>query len=321
VNFKYDPFGSRIQKNGTNYVYDGVGVIEEVDSSENLLAKYSQGPGIDEPLSELRSGTISYYEQDGLGSVTSLSNIGGVLANTYIFDSFGNATNSTGSITNPYQYTGRDYDPETGLLYYRARYYDPTTGRFLTEDPMGVGGVASYGYAAGNPTNLTDPSGLCPPSMCDDLLKKIVHLRNVLAAKFSEYLKPIYNLRLFGPMSRDSHIKAIEKYQEALRKRLDRYDDMNCPDPPPTDSWRWATQPPPKLSPSPPGLLPLPLSITPPPEPTTHWWNARWPVIDDAAAWLRERLGELSYTIKHGPPNGPVPFGPVSNPAANPLNW
>lgn len=81
VTFKYDPFGRRIQKNSTNYVYDGASLVEEVDSSENLLAHYSQGATIDEPLSELRSGAITYYHQDGLGSVTSLSSVGGTLAN------------------------------------------------------------------------------------------------------------------------------------------------------------------------------------------------------------------------------------------------
>src|SRR5579864_4186396 len=164
MSFKYDPFGRRIQKSGTsttNYVYDGAGVIEEVDQSENLLAKYSQSAGIDEPLSELRSGAINYYEQDGLGSVTSLSNLGGALANTEVYDAFGNLTSSSGTVTNPYQYTGRDYDPETGLRYYRARYYDPSVGRFLSEDPIQFGGAADfYEYVGNGPTNYIDPFGL-----------------------------------------------------------------------------------------------------------------------------------------------------------------
>src|SRR5206468_2051350 len=75
VNFKYNPFGRRIQKSSssgtTNYVYDNTNVLEEVDNSGNVLARYVQGPGADAPLSETRSGTTSYYEADGLGSVTS----------------------------------------------------------------------------------------------------------------------------------------------------------------------------------------------------------------------------------------------------------
>ncbi len=165
--FKYDPFGRRIQKSGplgtTNYLYDGNGdnVIEEVDNGGSVLARYTEGTSTDdEPLSELRSGTTSYYEQDGLGTVSSLSSSAGALANTYTYDSYGKRTTSTGSLTNPLQYTGRDLDSETGLYYNRARYYDPTSGRFISEDPIGFdGGGNFYSYALNNPINLRDPSG------------------------------------------------------------------------------------------------------------------------------------------------------------------
>src|SRR5271157_4142774 len=168
--FRYDPFGRRIQKSGplgtTNYLYDGPNAIEEVDSSGNVLARYTQstryteGPLIDQPLAELRSGTASYYQQDGLNSVTSLSNPAGALANTYTFDSFGKLTASTGTLTNPYQYTGREFDPETGIYNYRARYFDQNVGRFLSEDPMGFkAGANFYRYVKNRPVNLNDPSG------------------------------------------------------------------------------------------------------------------------------------------------------------------
>ncbi len=173
VAFKYDPFGRRIQKaftqgsttTTTNYVYDGANSVEEVDQNAAVLARYTQGAGIDEPLAQVRSGMTSYYEQDGLGSVTSLSNSTGSLANTYVYDSFGNLTASTGSIANPFQYTGRDYDPETGLRYYRARYYSADTGRFLNEDPLGFGGGADfYSYVSNSPASFTDPLGLAQSS-------------------------------------------------------------------------------------------------------------------------------------------------------------
>jgi RHS repeat-associated protein len=175
ANFKYDPFGRRIQKaftqgsttTTTNYIYDGSNSIEEVDQNGAVLARYTQAPGIDEPLAELRSGTTSYYQQDGLGSVTSLSNSTGSLANTYVYDSFGNITTSTGTAINPFQYTGRDFDPETGLRYYRARYYDPAVGRFLSEDPVGFdAGVNFYAYVGNSPTNWTDPDGLRKVKVC-----------------------------------------------------------------------------------------------------------------------------------------------------------
>lgn len=122
--FKYDPFGRRIQKSGplgaTNYLYDGIyiesNVIEEVDANGNELARDVQGKGIDQPLAEFQSGTTSYYEQDGLGSVSSLSNSAALLANTYAYDSFGKLTASTGTLVNPFQYTGRDTIPRPASI-------------------------------------------------------------------------------------------------------------------------------------------------------------------------------------------------------------
>jgi RHS repeat-associated protein len=58
-------------------------------------------------------------------------------------------------------FTGREWDPEINLYYYRARYYDPKVGRFISEDPIGLtGGVNFYGYVGGQPTNAVDPFGL-----------------------------------------------------------------------------------------------------------------------------------------------------------------
>ena len=89
------------------------------------------------------------------------ANTTGTLAQTYTFDSFGNQTGSSGSLTNPFQYTAREFDPETSLYFYRARYYDPNVGRFLSEDLLGFGAGPSdfYEYAFNSPTNYTDPWG------------------------------------------------------------------------------------------------------------------------------------------------------------------
>jgi RHS repeat-associated protein len=163
--FKYDPFGRRIYKSSPTFagifLYDNDNLIETVNPSGTMLARYSQGINIDEHLSEFRSSEASYYEQDGLESVSSLSVAAGTLANTYNYDSFGNLIASTGTLTNPFQYTGRDYDTETGLRYYRARYYDPAQGRFLSEDPARFsGGFDFYGYVKNDPVDFMDPTGL-----------------------------------------------------------------------------------------------------------------------------------------------------------------
>jgi hypothetical protein len=70
-----------------------------VDSTGNVLARYTQGKNVDEPLAQLRSGMTNYYEQDALGSFSSLSDGVGALANTYTYDSFGKLTASARLLT------------------------------------------------------------------------------------------------------------------------------------------------------------------------------------------------------------------------------
>jgi RHS repeat-associated protein len=76
---------------------------------------------------------------------------------------FGNGGTVTG-----YGFTGREFDPETGLLYYRARYYDPKIGGFISEDPVDFeDGLTRYSYVLSNPVNLIDPTGYTEePAAC-----------------------------------------------------------------------------------------------------------------------------------------------------------
>jgi RHS repeat-associated protein len=177
--FKYDPSGRRIYKSssaGTSvYAFDEQNLIEETNSSGAVVARYAQGQSIDEPLAMLRSGATSFYNADGLGSITSLSNATGSLGQTYTFDSFGNQTASAGSLTNPFRYTAREFDLETGAYHYRARYYDSTVGRFASQDPLGFqAGFNFYTYGSNSPANFTDPLGLSP----NDVLRLIIAARN-----------------------------------------------------------------------------------------------------------------------------------------------
>jgi RHS repeat-associated protein len=164
VSFKYDPFGRRIYKSsssGTSInAYDGKNLIEETNAAGAVVARYTQTEDLDEPLAILSSASTSYFQADGLGSTTSLSNGVGVLAQTYTYDSFGKRTNLTGSLANPFQFTARESDDETGLYFYRARYYHPDTERFLTEDPLRYGLTSFYSYVGGNPVVWSDPLGL-----------------------------------------------------------------------------------------------------------------------------------------------------------------
>ncbi len=80
-----------------------------------------------------------------------------------MFSAWGEITDdSNPGIAFPFAFTGREYDPETGLYFYRARYYDPSTGRFISEDPIGfsAGDTNLSRYVFNSPTNYVDPFGL-----------------------------------------------------------------------------------------------------------------------------------------------------------------
>ena len=111
-------------------------------------------------LAQSRSG-LSYYNADGLGSVTSLTDSSGAPTATFVYGAFGVLNSSTGTTANSYRYTAREYDAETGLYYYRARYYDSSAGRFINEDPIGfIGGANFFRYVGNSPLVLIDPTGL-----------------------------------------------------------------------------------------------------------------------------------------------------------------
>ena len=163
--YRYDGLGRRIEKvaNGQTkrYVYDGEDILLEYDGSNVLQARYTHGPGIDEPIAMTKGSATYFYHQDGLGTVTELTDSAGATAKSYSYDAYGNIVDQTGSVDQPYTYTGREFDSESGLYYYRARNYDATTGRFLQKDPIGVlNNVNLYPYARNNSTNLVAPLGL-----------------------------------------------------------------------------------------------------------------------------------------------------------------
>ena len=215
ISFGYDPFARRIWKTVTEtssplegegqgegegeetktyfYVYDKEDIILEYltktedGETKTETTRYIHGPGIDEPLAIINSKGTYYYHADGLGSTVALTDVKQKVVESYTYTSFGEVKRQGDKVKNTFTFTGREWDKETGLYYYRARYYDPEIGRFISEDPilkpispitLGLTGSVNqtvwlveplksnpnrlhpYVYSANSPVNLADLFGL-----------------------------------------------------------------------------------------------------------------------------------------------------------------
>ncbi len=176
--FEYDPNDFRIQKASDLYYLEGEHFEATYTSTGDLQDKYFRGVLIDEIVNSFHYNSsdpndwINYtFHHDHINSVTALTGHAGSTEQTWTYDPFGQVINTQIPGTgNELLFTGRNYDPETGLYYYRSRYMDPEIGRFITEDNLGIsGGINLYAYVNNNPINAADPSGNIPLDTIADI--------------------------------------------------------------------------------------------------------------------------------------------------------
>jgi len=168
ISYDYDGLGRRVKKTVggvvTQYLLDGNEEIAELDGAGTVLRRYITGPQIDDRIARAEGNAISnptkfYYHVNHQGSVLATTNAAGTLQQQITYDEYGNS--NTAVTGEQFRYTGRRFDSETGLYYYRARYYAPQLGRFLMTDPVGYASDLNlYAYVGNDPTDLVDPTGL-----------------------------------------------------------------------------------------------------------------------------------------------------------------
>jgi len=86
-------------------------------------------------------------------------------------DPFGNTLSKSGDLAdvNPFRFSTKYTDSETGLLYYGYRQYMPETGRWVNRDPIGEKGGRNLYYAIhNNPMSWIDALGQQGLTQCAD---------------------------------------------------------------------------------------------------------------------------------------------------------
>ncbi|HTZ21620.1 MAG TPA: RHS repeat-associated core domain-containing protein, partial [Opitutaceae bacterium] len=121
-----------------------------------------------------------WFHQDGLGSITAITDEWGRVETRYAYDAWGKQTKNvlrsqgsgtagtnggtTGAWENSRGYTDHEMLADLGLIHMNGRVYDPVLGRFISADPF-IGNLNDsqdynhYSYVGNNPLGFTDPSG------------------------------------------------------------------------------------------------------------------------------------------------------------------
>lgn len=173
--YQYDSNNRRLSKQTggitTRYLYQDDCEVGSYDEQGNAIEFRALGIGLGAEIGtavllELNDKTyIPLHDHNG--NVTVLIDAAtSQPIETYTYTAFGEESHT--NHLNPWRFSSKRFDPESGLIYFGNRYYDPSIGRFITRDPIGIeDGPNLYAYVHNNPLTSIDTFGLFDDSFWD----------------------------------------------------------------------------------------------------------------------------------------------------------
>jgi RHS repeat-associated protein len=178
--YKFDPLGHRVRKHSS--VGPASTVVFFYDQEGHLLGEYDQnGKAVREfiwmgdipvamfttdPTNAANPPLVYFIHTDHLNTPRVVLDRNNKIRWRWISDPFGLAAAETnpsglGNFTFNLRFPGQYFDQESGPHQNWHREYDPSIGGYTQSDPIGLaGGINTYAYVRGAPTNGIDPTGL-----------------------------------------------------------------------------------------------------------------------------------------------------------------
>jgi len=214
--FAYNALGQRIQKvdstGTTNYVWDGLNILLELDESNAVRRRYTYGYAVIEGVAGLidvdDTASHYFYHFDQVGGVRQLTDPYQNTAQALEYEPFGRVLAESGSAPNDFRFpaTYVSLPDQRASMLSPLRPYDVRSARFLSRDS--TTGIASYSLPGVSPCMCVDPGGSDPKGLTD---RQKQHVQNAV-----DYLKQ-------SPNPDDKMAGA------AAQKRLDQGDIKHDP--------------------------------------------------------------------------------------------
>ena len=156
------------------YVYDGNLVVQEQDQNNAPKVSYTRGSDLSGTIqgaggiggllarTDNSLGTSAYYFADGNGNITCMLDGNQAVAASYLYDPYGRILSQSGWLANAnlYRFSSKEFQINSGLVYYGYRFYDPNLQRWINRDPFGeLGGANLYTFVGNAAAELVDPDG------------------------------------------------------------------------------------------------------------------------------------------------------------------